>query len=54
MENLTLPSIAITFLGFHNRLGIFYLKLPVFQWEKEGLLLLIYRTENQDSEWQSS
>lgn len=50
MESLTLPSVAVMILGFHNRLGILYLKLSVFQWEKEGLLFLIYRTENRDSE----
>ena len=50
MESLTLASVAVMFLGFHNHLGILYLKLSVFQWEKEGLLSLIYRTENRDSE----
>lgn len=50
MESLTLAGIAVTFLGFHNRLGILYLKLSVFQWEKEGLLSLICRTENRASE----
>lgn len=49
-EALILPCIVVMFSGFHNHLEIFYLNLPVFQWEREGLLFLIYRIENWGSE----
>lgn len=47
MEDMIWLCTAIMFSAFHSRFGIFYLNLPVFWWEKEGLLFFIYRTEKQ-------